>query len=275
MSWRLSIQHRTSYRYEAPVIASFNEVRMTPASNADQYLIHHGLYVSPNAHINRFRDYWGTDVETFDLQTPHETLEVVSDNLVEVSRPKAIDHGCTWNELRHDNVRDRFFEYTQHTTLTDQLDTSKIAIEKRSPREFALHISELVNSQIAYIPGQTNVHTSASQSFAAKVGVCQDFTHVTLSLLRSFGIPARYVSGYLFHGSQNLGISSIGESHSWVEAWVGDWLAIDPTNQRDVDESHITVAKGRDYSDVSPLIGIYSGGASREVSVEVTITRQA
>ena len=275
MSWRLSVQHRTSYKYEAPVVASFNEVRMTPASNGDQFLIHHGLYVSPHAHINRFRDYWGTDVETFDLQTPHETLEVVSDNLVEVSHPKVIDVGCTWSDLRNENIRDKYFEYTQHTQLANYVDASEISIEKRSPRDFVLHVSEYVNTQIAYVPGQTNVHTSASQAFESKVGVCQDFTHVTLSVLRHFGIPARYVSGYLFHGSQELGISSVGESHSWVEAWVGDWMAIDPTNQRDVDESHITVAKGRDYSDVSPLIGIYSGGASREVSVEVTITRQA
>ena len=93
--------------------------------------------------------------------------------------------------------------------------------------------------------------------------------------MRSAGIPARYVSGYLYNGTGEIGEEVVGESHSWVEAWVGDWLAFDPTNGNPVAEDHIQVARGRDYHDVSPLKGIFSGGRSRRVEVKVSLTRIA
>ena len=106
-----------------------------------------------------------------------------------------------------------------------------------------------------YTPGITTVQTTASEAWAQAAGVCQDFTHVTLSLLRAVGIPARYVSGYLYTGSGEVGETVIGESHAWVEVWDGRWHGLDPTNGRVVGEGHVVVARGRDYADVSPLRG--------------------
>lgn len=275
MTWRMSISHKTTYQYEAPVVASFNEVRMTPASSLHQYLIHHELTVSPHARIQRFQDYWGTNVETFDLQTPHETLEVISDNLVEMSMPQPGNRSITWKELSSEKVADEFYEYLQLTNLVDPIIDTFEHPHYPTPHDLVQDINEYVNQAITYLPGATNVHTIASEAWSRESGVCQDFTHITLSMLRTAGIPARYISGYLFNSENPIGISTVGESHSWVEAWVGEWIAIDPTNCRTVDQSHVVVAKGRDYSDVSPLIGIYSGGASRETQVEVTITRKS
>ncbi len=275
MTWRMNISHKTTYQYEAPVVASFNEVRMTPASSLHQYLIHHELVVSPHARIQRFQDYWGTNVETFDLQTPHETLEVTSENLVEMSMPLPGDRSLSWKELSSDKVADEFYEYLQLTNLVDPIADNFEHPKYPTPHDLVQDINEYVNQAITYLPGATNVHTSASEAWARESGVCQDFTHITISMLRTAGIPARYISGYLFDSDNPIGMSSVGESHSWVEAWVGEWMPIDPTNRRSVDQSHVVVAKGRDYSDVSPFIGIYSGGASRETSVEVTITRKS
>jgi transglutaminase-like putative cysteine protease len=117
------------------------------------------------------------------------------------------------------------------------------------------------------------VHTSAGQAWADGVGVCQDFSHNTLSLLRAAGIPARYVSGYIHTEEAEIGVPGVGESHAWVEVWNGAWEAHDPTNGRPVGAAHVLVARGRDYRDVSPLTGIYAGPMSRDPEVVVEVTR--
>ena len=113
----------------------------------------------------------------------------------------------------------------------------------------------------------------AEQAWAKGRGVCQDFTHATLSLLRAVGIPARYVSGYLHTEEPAVGQTVVGESHAWVEYWDGRWHAVDPTNDRAVGSAHVIVARGRDYADVPPLKGIYAGGESEGLGVSVSITQ--
>ena len=134
---------------------------------------------------------------------------------------------------------------------------------------------EAVRSQIAYEPGATTVSTTAGQAWAAGRGVCQDFTHAMLSILRALQIPARYVSGYLHTEAEALGKTVIGESHAWVEYWDHGWHAVDPTNNRAVGAAHVVVARGRDYGDVPPLKGIYAGGRSGGLGVTVEITQIA
>jgi transglutaminase-like putative cysteine protease len=130
-----------------------------------------------------------------------------------------------------------------------------------------------VRGRMLYTTGSTNVSTTASEAWAAGSGVCQDFTHAMLSLLRSCGIPARYVSGYLHTEEEALAETVRGESHAWVEVWNGGWEGLDPTNDRTVGSAHVLVARGRDYADVPPLKGIYAGGASQGLGVDVDITQ--
>jgi transglutaminase-like putative cysteine protease len=131
-----------------------------------------------------------------------------------------------------------------------------------------------VHGSLTYAPGMTHVHTSAVEAFAARNGVCQDFAHLALTMLRASGLPARYVSGYFHHDEDSaIGEETAGESHAWVEAWLGDWWGIDPTNGGLAGLRHVIVARGRDYGDVPPVRGIYAGEADHEAAVTVRTTR--
>jgi transglutaminase-like putative cysteine protease len=129
---------------------------------------------------------------------------------------------------------------------------------------------------VRYLPGVTNVKTTAAESWAARAGVCQDIAHVTVGALRAAGIPARYVSGYLHpKPSAELRETVTGESHAWVEFFCGTWHGFDPTNLIDIGERHVVVGQGRDYRDVPPLRGVYAGSSNSELFVTVEITREA
>lgn len=142
-----------------------------------------------------------------------------------------------------------------------------------NPREAVASAVRAVRDQIAYEPGITSVSTRASEAWLARRGVCQDFTHATLATLRALGIPSRYVSGYLHTEEPAPGRTLVGESHAWLECWDGQWHAVDPTNDRSVGSALVVVARGRDYADVPPIIGIFAGGPGASQRVEVNITQ--
>ena len=146
----------------------------------------------------------------------------------------------------------------------------------RTPRETVEAVSSWVRESLAYEPGATDVSTNARSALELGRGVCQDFVHVALALLRAAGIPARYASGYL-HPDADAAVDTAvtGQSHAWLEAWTGSWQRIDPTNGQPVGEEHVLVARGRDDGDVTPLKGVYNGPPSRSSDVRVTIRRVA
>ena len=132
-------------------------------------------------------------------------------------------------------------------------------------------MSRFVRSHLTYTPGVTEVSSSALEALHSEAGVCQDYAHLSIALLRAAGVPARYVSGYLHTGKDaRPGDTVSGESHAWVEAWLGDWWAFDPTNGVAVGERHAVVGRGRDYADVPPLKGVHSSGTPEALDVEVT-----
>jgi transglutaminase-like putative cysteine protease len=273
MTWRLSVVHKTHYLYESEVTASFNEARMTPLNTRDQFLIHHSLTVIPAPSIYSYEDFFGTSVESFDLQSAHLSLDIVSENVVDTSAFVPPNISFSWSDARSPKVRDSFAQYLAHSELVDPIETSFNIAHEPTPYAAVELLNATMLKHISYLPGTTSVTTKASQAWSTGSGVCQDFTHISISLLRSSGIPARYVSGYLYTETKEIGETVEGESHSWVEAWLGYWHPIDPTNGRDVGEDHVIVARGRDYHDVSPLKGIFSGGRSRKVEVVVSLTR--
>lgn len=280
MSWRLKVNHHTGLRYTEPVSASFNEARMTPADGGGQLLIAHELRTVPSARVQSYTDYWGTTVEAFDLHESHTLLDITSSSVVETSVTSPLAATVTWEDLAEEAVSDRWCEYLRPSRYVDDAREdpyradllAELAAYPR-PADAILAAVSAVEARMRYTPGFTTVFTTASEAWAHGAGVCQDFTHVTLSLLRPLGIPARYVSGYLYTGSGEVGERVTGESHAWVEVWDGDWHGLDPTNGRVVGEGHIIVARGRDYADVSPLKGIYAGGHSESLGVTVTLTR--
>lgn len=280
MSWRLKVTHHTGLRYSDPVSASFNEARMTPADGDGQLLIAHELHTLPATRVQHYVDYWGTAVEAFDLHEAHTVLDVTSRSVVETTSTSPLVTSATWADLRDEAILDRWCEFLRPSTYVDDAseDPARADLVAQlkacaTPAE-AIHMAvEAVETRMHYTPGSTTVFTKAAEAWSHGQGVCQDFTHVTLSLLRTVGIPARYVSGYLYTGSGEIGETVIGESHAWVEAWDSAWHGLDPTNGRTVREGHIIVARGRDYADVSPLKGIYAGGSSEDLGVSVRLTR--
>ncbi|MEN9736215.1 MAG: hypothetical protein RL129_925 [Actinomycetota bacterium] len=273
MTWRLKVKHTTSFQYESEVSASFNEARMTPMNSSNQLLLQSNFSVSPLASVFEYQDYFGTQVKSFDVQAPHIGLTIESESTVDVDQIAETTLRCTWNELEEDGFKDRFDEYLKMTPLVNTFENDLELRNLSNPYEAVLFLNERISKRISYSPGATNVYTPASEAWAKGAGVCQDFTHTSISILRTLGIPARYVSGYLYTGSGQIGETVIGESHSWVDVWIGDWYQFDPTNGRVVGTDHVIVAKGRDYHDVTPLKGIFSGGRSRKTDVVVSLTR--
>jgi transglutaminase-like putative cysteine protease len=279
---RLRITHRTGYRYTEPVTASFNEVRMTPRDAEGQMLLSHQLQVSPRASVQAYVDYWGALVQSFDVHEEHDVLEIVATSLVDVPYGRPHGEGVAWDALRDGAVLDRWGEFLVPTDLADDAlldpDRAGIVADLRAmptPADAIAGAVAAVRDRIRYDDAATTVSTTAREAWAARGGVCQDFTHTTLSLLRAAGIPARYVSGYLHDEEEAPGRTVFGESHAWVESWNGAWEAYDPTNDRAVGSAHVVVARGRDYDDVPPLKGIYAGGASETLGVTVEITQLA
>lgn len=273
MTWRLRVNHSTSFQYESEVSASFNEARMTPMGLPNQFVLQHKFTVSPLASVYEYSDYFGTQVRSFDVQAPHFGLTIEAESTVDVDEAHSRAERSDWDEFSTSTFRDAFDEYLQLTPLVNDFEHNLDLRSFANPYEAVLFLNTEIAQHISYTPGATHVYSPASDAWQKGAGVCQDFTHAGISILRRAGIPARYVSGYLYTGGGEIGETVIGESHSWVEAWVGDWFQFDPTNGRSIGTDHITVAKGRDYHDVTPLKGIFSGGRSRKTDVVVSLTR--
>ncbi|WP_278262859.1 transglutaminase family protein [Nocardia sp. AG03] len=280
MSWRIRVVHTTGYVYDAPVTRSFNEARLTPRADSRQNVILNRVETVPATRAYRYTDYWGTAVTAFDLHAPHTELEVTGSSVVE-TEPFAEPAGeLTFEDLRGGRVVDRFDEMLSPTAYVPR--DRKLATVARQlsrgepPAKAVVRAAEWVHKEMDYIAGTTSVHTSAPQAFAERRGVCQDYAHLTLVLLRSMGIPSRYVSGYLHpKPGAEIGETVAGQSHAWIEAWTGQWWGYDPTNNLAVNEQHVSVGVGRDYADVPPLKGVFSGGGSTDLEVVVEVTRLA
>jgi transglutaminase-like putative cysteine protease len=280
VGWRLRIKHVTGFTYAGTAHASYNEARMTPLTVAGQTTLFSQVECTPGATTWRYLDYWGTQVTVFDLQRPHQQLRVTATSLVETVERAAGDGTLDWDTLRLGSIMDPHIEILAATSLTT-IDEELAGVaadlaQGLSPTQAAYAIAAWVQTNVEYVPGSTGVRTSAQEAWSLRKGVCQDIAHLTLGMLRSLGIPARYVSGYLYPKSNGeVGDTIAGQSHAWVEWWCGDWTGFDPTNGVPAGLRHVIVAKGRDYADVTPLKGVYHGAAGTGLGVTVEITRLA
>ena len=283
MSSILRLDHQTTYRYASLVNASYNEARMTPASTQAQVTLAQmtleaSLQVEPATDLYTYWDYFGTLVHCFDLQAPHDELTVHSSAVVETGLVQGtFPPAPSWDDLMSPALLDRHCEYLLPSPLTQPDETlaglaDEIRTSSPDPKAALSKVLEVIDERMAYQKGVTDTTTTASTALHLGRGVCQDYAHVAIALLRLTGIPARYASGY-FHHHRNAGIGEvvIGESHAWIEAWLGDWIGMDPTNAVPVGSWHVLVGRGRDYRDVAPLRGIYSGGPSVAATTEVKI----
>ena len=278
--WRVRVVHTTGYAYQSPVTASYNEARLTPRSNTRQNVILNRVETIPATRSYRYIDYWGTAVTAFDLHAPHTELTVSSSSVVETERPEPAAVQVTWTDLQSAAVIDRFDEVlrpTEYTPASEHVAAVGRRISKyHEPREAVVAAARWARGELDYIAGTTGVHSSGLDALERGKGVCQDFAHLTLILLRGMGIPGRYVSGYLHPKRQaKVGKTVDGRSHAWIQARTGSWWNYDPTNDTEISEQYISVGVGRDYSDVSPLKGVYSGQGATDLEVVVEVTRLA
>jgi transglutaminase-like putative cysteine protease len=278
VTWRIGVEHTTDYRYAGVVRSSYNEARISPLTTIDQLVLDATVEVTPTARVFRYLDYWGSVVHAFNLSTPHEEMTVVARSVVQTSPPGDPAAAKGWPEMADPDLEDDFAELLAPTAkvpvgaaLTD------VAMELRgatTPATAGPRIIEWVRSQLDYVPGTTQVHTSALEAWAGGRGVCQDFAHLTLAVSRAMGIPGRYCSGYLHPDpTAGIGVTVAGQSHAWVELWTGEWQGFDPTSGDPIGERHVLVARGRDYSDVSPIKGVLNGAPTSSLTVNVNLTR--
>jgi transglutaminase-like putative cysteine protease len=280
MGWRLRVKHVTGYTYAGTAHTSYNEARMTPLTLPGQTTLFSQVECHPAASTWRYWDYWGTQVTVFDLQRPHQQLRVTASSLVETADRSGGGEAVGWDVLRDPTNRDKHVEYLAPTPLTgldEELTERAAALAGAAPPdEAARAIAGWVRETVEYVPGSTGVRTSALEAWQLRQGVCQDIAHLTVGLLRTVGIPARYVSGYLYpHADGEVGDTVAGQSHAWVDWWTGGWTGFDPTNGVPAGPRHVVVARGRDYADVTPLKGIYHGAPATGIGVTVEITRLA
>ena len=283
MGWRLRIEHTTRVTYSGPVLTSFNEARMTPLTLPTQTTTDARVTAGPGAPVWTYNDYWGSYVSVFELPEAHDGLLIRATATVETEPFPGIPAAQarpSWAELRGQAPEGRLLEFllpTPLTTVTAEIQHAAMSgISGLDPDEAAAAISARVREHVTYMPGATGVRTDAQEAWDKGQGVCQDMAQLTVALLRAAGLPARYVSGYL-HPDVHAepGRIAVGQSHAWVEYWAGSWIPLDPTSGAEVGQRHVVVARGRDYTDVPPLKGIYHGPPDSDMEVTVEVTRLA
>lgn len=284
---RFDIRYGASFTYEDLVRESQNELRACPASNEHQELIGYRVSTSPSAKVFSFTDYWGTRVDTFGLRLPHVALEVTAEASVETYQRPLLTVAPHLDAFRETGLRDQYWEYLQPSPHAEW--GAGIVAEGNRQRDIvgddlislvlALHRS--TGARLTYAVGATDIDTPVEEVLAQGKGVCQDYAHVAVALCRSQGIPARYVSGYLFTRDDSRGADVTDgdlvdvQTHAWFEAAIPGfgWLALDPTNQQEVGLRHVKIGHGRDYDDVQPLRGVFAGSAAPRVDPHVEIRR--
>lgn len=279
---RVRIRHTTTFHYDEPASASFNELRLTPRNDERQNLLSFRLTVTPKARTTEYRDHWGTRVHAFNIWEPHDTLSVVGEStVVSAARPPVPDDAGDMAELEDPAFRDAHAEWLYASPLAsggDHLMTFAQhvlrVVKPTSVMALVRGAASEVHRRFEYASGASYVTSTVDDLLERGSGVCQDFAHLHITTLRQLGVPARYVSGYFFADpSPALDQPIDVESHAWVEAYVPGygWVEADPTNDCVADERHIVVAVGRDYSDVAPLRGLHSGGGASRLDVSVTM----
>lgn len=278
------IQYLTEYRYSAPVSDNLNAVRVRPATTSTQRCDDFHVRIDPEARVHRHTDYFGTEVIEFGIPKPHDHMTIdVRARVVTSGQPEVRE--APWHRIDAPAYQEAGGEYLLPTG--DEPDPVRLAdlraaARAKTPIATVRLLCELIPDHFSYDPHATYVGSTIDDLLDAGGGVCQDFVHLALVLLREQGIAARYVSGYLWAAPEDGGADSMEvHTHAWLEALMpgaGDrgepvWVGADPTNRRLAGETHVKIGHGRRYSDVPPIKGVYRGVADSELHASVRMTR--
>ena len=280
-----AVRHFTRFRYSRPVWQSVMELRMQPRSENTQRCFTFQLSISPQARVFSYQDHIGNFVHHFDVPGQHRQLTITADALVDVETPSPLPESLgpgAWDELDAMIDREDYWDMLMpscfaYTSPELEALASEFGVVQRSGRE-PLELLTTLNSKVyqyfSYVKRSTGVNSAIEDAIRSRQGVCQDFAHIMISIVRNLRIPCRYVSGYLHRDSGHADRSDEGATHAWVEALLPriGWVGFDPTNNLIVGGRHIRTAIGRDYSDVSPTVGTMKGSAETELQVRVRVT---
>jgi transglutaminase-like putative cysteine protease len=276
------IRHMTGFRYDPEVGESVMEVRLQPRSSTQQRCLTFSLDVNPRAAVSVHRDFYGNAVHHFDIPGRHSAIDVVAEATVEALPPRdlaSLQHS-SWEDLDDNVAAGDYWEmllpsqFARPTELLEQLRQELNLKREGSPFELLKDLNTSLYNLFDYTPNSTRVDSPIDDALRSRRGVCQDFAHIMIALVRQLQIPCRYVSGYLYHAAQSHDRSTAGATHAWVEAYLGEvgWVEFDPTNDLLSCERHIRVAEGRDYADVPPTRGVHKGHPETELLVSVTVS---
>ncbi|HLK26996.1 MAG TPA: transglutaminase family protein [Puia sp.] len=277
---KFKIHHVTRYNYELPVRDSANQILLFPIKDDYQQVVMQELNITHDPNVDVYKDYYGNEVGLFMNAEPH--LELVIDSKTEVitmPHPIAKDDmpaETQWDELQKIRVQFPYIDFLKQEQFKALDEASKIidAMECKSctPLEAGKKLNEYIFTNFQYIKGITSVETTLDEVWELKAGVCQDFAHLLLEMLKIIKIPARYVSGYICPNKN--GMRGEGATHAWVEAYIPffGWLGLDPTNNCIVNGMHVRLAVGRSFNDCSPVKGSYKGTSRQTLEVGVSVS---
>jgi transglutaminase-like putative cysteine protease len=282
----LAVRHSTRYQYDEPVRESVMEIWMQPQKRAGQRLISFELEIDPAAQLFSYADTFGNAVYHFDIPQPHRRLTITARAAVETEAPAALpdalDRG-EWDRLKSDFVCGENFDFLHPHGFAGPTEALRAFVDEvgldalriRDPLNAVRELNVAIYEAFAYEAGVTRADSPIDDVLKARKGVCQDFAHVMIAICREWGLPARYVSGYLFTDRKAGDRSDPDATHAWVEVFLPSlrWVGFDPTNNILAGERHIACAVGRDYSDVPPSRGVYKGEADSELAVGVTVRK--
>jgi transglutaminase-like putative cysteine protease len=279
-----SIRHLTKFLYSNQVSESMMETRMHPRSDFNQRCMTFHLSVSPRCRVFSYRDHLANHVHHFDIPGMHGQLVIVAESQVEVQPATPIPAFLApdaWKDLDAMVEQGDYWEMllpSEFTGTTPALDAlaEELDVRRRDDPLMVLHrLNQQIYEHFEYNPESTRVDSPIDLALETQGGVCQDFAHIMIALVRSrLRIPCRYVSGYLYHGESDMDRSISTATHAWVEALVPPlgWVGFDPTNWLVAGDRHIRTAIGRDYADVPPTHGIFRGRADSDLTVAVRVT---
>ncbi len=278
---RLRLRHLTRFEYLGSVQDSVNDARLCPLTDQLQKCESYTLRIDPQVPVHTHHDFYLNRVDHFEIHHPHERLEVEAHSVV-TTRPDPrgpVDRPFPPERLNDPDVDENYFDFVEESHfVTKEAEAWREAIDvlPHGVTDLwgdAVKLGRHIFSAFTYLPEVSHAGTRVAEVLKTRRGVCQDFAHVMLSLCRTQGIAARYVSGYFFNEARQPG--EVEASHAWVEIFLPGygWKGYDPTHDRESDTRYVKLAVGRDYADIRPLNGLYRGKGSRKLTVEVQVKR--
>ena len=276
------IEHVSRYLYSSPVRHCALSLCLRPIDDDQQRLLRFHVVTNPPAPLNSETDFFGNTKQVLNIHQEHEALEIAARSTVERGRPAPLPDSLgtgAWEEIRSWRGVFSYWDFTHPSALARPSSAltafvDELAIEAGGdPLESLLRLSDTLHHSFQYVPGSTSVASPMEHILESRQGVCQDYAHVMIAIARSWHIPARYVSGYLYvDGPEGDGVTQTA-THAWVECLLPGrgWIGFDPTNRCLAEERHVRVGVGRDYQDVAPVRGVFVGGGDARLDVDVRV----